>query len=146
MKRYLHPIYAMSTINPKMQKGWAIEVVIYDNNEGSVPHVHVYHDATRDKCAYIRLDKAEYSLHDDQNSPNSKNYPLSKKQLAQFIQVMSSPWPKHFIELNDGTIRVATGYEYAVMTWIDAYGDKEADKFTWNEDGSPRMPDYLLLR
>ena len=146
MKRYLHPIYAMSTINPKMQKGWAIQVVIYDNNEGSIPHVHVYHDATKEACAYIRLDAAKYSLHHDQNSPNSKNYPLSKKQLAQFIQVMSSPWPKHFIELNDGTIRVATGYEYAVMTWIDAYGDKEADKFKWNEDGSPRMPDYLLLR
>ena len=146
MKRYLHPIYAMSTINPKMQKGWAMEVVIYDNNEGPVPHVHVYHDATWDKCAYIRLDKAEYSLHHDQNSPNSKNYPLDKRQLNQFIKLMSSTWPNRFIKLADGTIREATGYEYAVTIWIDAYGEKTAKKFQWNEDGSPRMPDYLLLR
>jgi len=139
-------VYAMSTINPQMQRNWAMKAVIYDSNEGPIPHIHVYHDADHSKCSYVRLDKAEYSLHHDQNDPNTKNTPLDKKQLADLIKLLSSPWPRHYIELADGTIRVATGYEYCVTTWIDAYGDQEADKFSYDENGNLVMPDYSLLK
>lgn len=143
MKRY---VAAMATINPQMQNNWAMHAVIFDRDEGPIPHIHVYHDASHDKCAYVRLDTPEYSLHHDQKDPNLKNSPLSKKQLANLIKLLSSPWPKHFIQLADGTIRVATGYEYCVTTWIDAYGDKESDKFTYDEAGNLVMPDYSKLK
>ena len=70
MKRY---VYAMSTINPKMQKNWSMKAVIYDNNEGPIPHIHVYHDADHSKCSYVRLDKPEYSFCDEKCRRNSYN-------------------------------------------------------------------------
>lgn len=136
----------MSTINPRLQKGWDMDAVIYDTNEGPIPHIHVYHDASHDKCAYVRLDKAEYSLHHDQNDNNKQNTPLSKEQLIQLTQLLSSPWPKHLIQLKDGTVRPMTGYEYCVETWIDAFGDKFIDSFQYDDDGTLIMPNYIMLK
>ena len=40
-------------------------------------------------------------------------------------------------------IKQATGYEAAVKTWIDTFG--ETVKFEYTEDGYPKMPDYSKL-
>lgn len=39
-------ISAMSTINPQLNTQLSIDVVVFDNNESPIPHVHVYLDKT----------------------------------------------------------------------------------------------------
>lgn len=145
MKRYVRStkyIEAMAIINPKLCKLLAIQVEVEQRDEGPVPHVHVYHDKTRNprKCSYVRLDMPEYSYH------HSDNIPLPPKLKEQFIQVMNSPWSKEKIEMPDGSFRSATGYEAAVNTWVDTF-ESEGDysKFSFSEDGTLRMPDYSKL-
>jgi len=60
---------------------------------------------------------------------------------------MVSIWPKYLIQLDNGSIRSATGYEAAVEIWIDTYGMPKNIKFEKkNEDGSWKMPDYSILK
>lgn len=90
MKKLVYqPIEAMSIINPKLCRNLAIQVEVEQRDEGEIPHLHVYHDKTRNpkKCSYVRLDKAEYSPHHD-------IMPLGNLK-DQFIKVMTSPWQKH---------------------------------------------------
>lgn len=140
MYKYLHTVEAMSRINPQLLENLSIEVVMYDENEGQIPHVHVYHDKTKDKrnCSVVRLDKAEYSTH------HGEPVKLNKQQKRQFVQVMSTVWPKHFVETSTG-VRPATGYEYCVTTWADAFEHGSYDKFKLDENGVPVMPDYEAL-
>ena len=150
MKRYIYtnhledgaPIVAMSTINPRLCKNFGIEVEVEQRDEGPIPHVHVYHDSSRNpkKCSYIRLDRAEYSDHHKQPS-----LPLPKKIKEQFIELMTSPWPKQLHQCADGTIRPATGYEAAVDTWVDTYEDGDYSKFSQDGDGNLICPDYSQL-
>jgi hypothetical protein len=55
----------MAVINPKLCKQLAIQVEVEQRDDGPIPHLHVYHDHTRNpkKCSYIRLDKCAYSEH-----------------------------------------------------------------------------------
>lgn len=152
MKKYIHQvdidadyqqIEAMSTINPKMCDNSGILIEIEQRDEGPIPHMHVYHDRTRNKrkCSYIRLDKAEYSTHHKAPSPK-----LPKKAKQEFLKIMTSPWTKQIHTSPDGTMRVATGYEAAVDIWVDTW-ERENDysKFTLDEHGDPIMPDYSQL-
>ena len=134
-------IEAMTIINPQFCKNHTLHVEVEQSNEGPIPHVHVYHDHTRDssKCSYVRLDKPEYSLH------HHKIVPLPKKIKREFIELMSNIWKKEFIEDNKGNVRNATGYESAVLTWCDTFEDGDMSKFNLDEDGIPIMPDYSLL-
>lgn len=140
MYKYLHTVETMSRINPQLLENLSIEVVMYDENEGQIPYVHVYHDKTKNKKnrSVVRLDRAEYSSH--------HGYPvkLNKQQKRQFVQVMSTVWPKHFVETNTG-VRPATGYEYCVVTRANAFEDGSYDKFTLDDNGVPIMPDYDTL-
>ena len=138
----MEPIVAMSTINPQMCKQFGIEVEVEQRNEGPIPHLHVYHDRSRNpkRCSYIRLDKAEYSDHHEQPSA-----PLPKKVKDKFIQIMNSPWPKQLKQLADGTVRPATGYEAAVDTWVDTYEEGDYSKFTQDTEGNLVCPDYSRL-
>lgn len=135
------PITAMATINPALCRKYGIEVEVEQRDEGSVPHVHVYHDSSRNpkNCSYIRLDVAEYSPHHKQNKP------LSKKQKDQFISIMTSVWPKHYHEAANGEVKVATGYLGAVDTWVECYEDGSYEKFKLDQNGDPIIPDYSNL-
>lgn len=137
----LQDVVAMSLINPKLCKEYGIYVEVEQGGEGSIPHVHVYHDRTRDphKCSYIRLDKPEYSDHHEQPSPK-----LSKQLKSKFIDVMKSDWNKFIKVGTDGISRPITGYEFAVDTWVETYED-DYSKFTFDANGSLVMPDYNLL-
>ena len=55
----------MAIINPRLCNQLTIQVEIEQRDEGPIPHVHVYHDKTRNpkECSYIRLDKCAYSEH-----------------------------------------------------------------------------------
>ena len=136
MKRY---IVAMSIINPQFCKNHSIQIELEQSDEGPIPHVHVYHDHTRNpkKCSYVRLDKAEYSEH----HPVVK---LPRKAKREFIDCMKSSWGKQYILSIDGDVRVATGYEAAVNIWVDTYED-DYSKFNLDENGIPIMPDYENL-
>lgn len=143
MKRLIYsskqPVYAMAIINPKLCEQLSIQVEVEQRSEGLIPHIHVYLDHTRNpkNCVYVRLDKAEYSNHHNEDNPLRFN----KKQKREFIKVMTSPWKKSFIQSNSSDeVKVATGYEAAVNTWIDTFG--ETVQFEYTDDGFPKMPDY----
>lgn len=136
------PIIAMATINPQLCKKYGIRVEIEQANEGPIPHMHVYLDPSRNpkNCAFIRLDKAEYSTH--HKTPSLQ---LNRKQKEEFIEIMNSEWPKQAHFSPDGSVRVATGYEAAVDTWVDTWEDGDYSKFTLDEHGDPICPDYSVL-
>ena len=116
-----------------------IQVEIEQSNEGPIPHVHVYHDKTRNpkKCSYVRLDKAEYSSHHDVLK-------LPKNLKQQFIECMHQTWEGRALTLKDRAMRYATGYEAAVAIWVESYED-DYSKFNLDENGVPIMPDYSQL-
>lgn len=133
---------AMSIINPQLCKTTNIQVELEQSGEGSVPHLHVYFDKSRnnESCAYIRLDKADYYTHHD--TPREI---LTGEQKKEFIKIMESVWESHFIKstTDKSNIKAATGYEAAVHIWIDTYG--ETVEFEYNDDGFPIKPDYNNL-
>lgn len=134
MYKYLHTVEAMSTINPQLNRQLSIDVVVFDNDEGPIPHVHVYLDKTRDprKCAVVRLDRAEYSTH--HGEPVVK---MNKNQKREFLRIMKSQW--------NSRLSSGTGYERAVDIWVDAFEDGSYEKFTLDTNGVPVMPDYETL-
>lgn len=143
MKRFIRSsdyIQAMATINPQLCNQLQISVEVEQRNEGDIPHVHVYHDKSRNprKCSYIRLDKPEYSDH----HKNAKPLPPALKK--EFIEVMTSPWQKELIETPTG-VRPATGYEAAVGIWVDTYEEGNLDKFETDSNGQLIPVDYSNL-
>ena len=142
MRNTTEYIVAMATINPQMCDKFGISVEVEQRDEGPIPHLHVYHDSTRDirKCSYIRLDRAEYSDHHSMPSPK-----LPKQVKKEFLEIMTSPWKKQIHILPDGTMRVATGYEAAVDIWVDTYEENDYSKFTFDTKGNLVMPDYSVL-
>lgn len=151
MKRLVHHplieedhsmIEAMSLINPQLCQQRGILVEVEQRDEGPIPHLHVYHDSTRDKnkCSFVRLDRPEYSDH--HKEPSMKLPRVVKKK---FIEIMNSPWNKQIHVSPDGSMKVATGYEAAVDTWVDTYEEGNYNKFQLDMNGDPVMPDYNLL-
>ena len=133
----------MAIINPRMCKQSSIQVEIEQRSEGPVPHVHVYHDHTRNprKCSYIRLDKPEYAnFH-----PEYKNVDMGRKERSQFIKIMNSECPNVVMYDNDGNPHKCTGYQAACMIWADTYEDGRLDKFNLDENGLIRQLDYNKL-
>lgn len=127
-------VSAMSTINPQLNRQLSIDVVVFDNNEGPIPHVHVYLDKTRNpnNCAVVRLDCPEYSTHHGYQVVK-----MNKKQKREFLYVMQSQW--------NSRLSSGTGYERAVDIWVDAFEGGSYDKFTLDDNGVPIMPDYDTL-
>ena len=136
------PIVAMATINPSLCKQLGIEVEVEQRNEGPIPHLHVYHDSTRDprKCSYVRLDEGTYSNHHKKKSPK-----MPRKVKDAFICVMESRWERQVHISPSGNMRVATGYEGAVDTWVDTYENGDYSKFQLDMEVDPVMPDYSNL-
>lgn len=128
----------MALINPQLTKNLKIEGEVMQGGEGMIPHLHVFHDKTRTKCSYIRLDKAEYSTH------HKDGYRLPRKLKEEFIQLMNSPWNGYIIRTNEG-YRPATGYEAAVYIWADTYNDGNLDNFQFDDSGELIMPNYENL-
>ena len=67
-------IESMSIINPRMCKNTnpKIRIELEEGGEGPIPHLHVWitNPGTPGGCAYIRLDKPEYSEHHEYVSAN----------------------------------------------------------------------------
>lgn len=125
----------MAIINPKLCKNLSIQVEVEQRDEGPIPHLHVYHNKSRNKkeCSYIRLDKPEYSDHH-----KNSNLKLNKTQKNEFIRVMTEEIPSLLKnKLN--------GYEYAVETWVNTFEDGDYSKFNFDDDGNLIIPDYTLL-
>jgi hypothetical protein len=136
----------MAIINPRKCKNASIQIEIEQRNEGSIPHVHVYLGGHRDKrnCAYVRLDKAEYSKHHDPKIKRKRDIILNNKEKEDFVRIMSDFWENEFIKSKyTDEVKPATGYQKAVSIWIDTYG--ETVSFNYDEDGFPIMPDYTKL-
>lgn len=69
---------------------------------------------------------------------------MSKKQKREFISILEANWDLHAIRSKTTeSIKEASGYEVAVQTWIETYG--ETVPFTYDEEGYPVMPDYNHL-
>ncbi|MDE7165130.1 MAG: hypothetical protein K2O04_06915 [Clostridiales bacterium] len=125
----------IAIVNPRLCDQLTIQVEVEQRNEGPIPHVHVYHDKTRNpkKCSYVRLDKAEYcSFHGD--APT-----LPKDLKKEFVQLMTTIYVKR------RTGEKVSGYEMAVDTWVETYED-DYDKFALDTDGKLVMPDYTQLK
>lgn len=142
MKRVIvgsQDIFAMSIINPRMCKQLSIQVEVEQRDEGPIPHLHVYLDKTRNpkNCAYVRLDRAEYAPHHDST-------PLSRSQKREFLNLMNTVVPKAYtLSVVTGEERHATGYQNAVETWIETFGDTV--QFNYDDEGFLIMPDYSSL-
>ena len=163
-----HPsasINAMSTINPQMvnKSDPYVAPVVPQGQEGPIPHLHVYHsreakDNSKHKgrnrkekeTSFILLNKAEYA-------PFHQGLPIGKRK-DNLVANLTSVWSKEYITINvldekgnlTGETKVvpATGYEAAVLTWIDTHeSDIEIGKakFQWDKEGRPIMPDYSSL-
>lgn len=132
-------VEAMATINPQLCKKLQIQVEVRQGNEGPIPHIHIFHDNTRNskKCSVVRLDRAEYL-------PGHFSLPLKGKVKDQFLKVMNSKWGRPEV-LEDGTAYTLTGYERAVEIWCDTHEDGSYSKFNLDEKGIPVIPDYELL-
>ena len=132
------PIEAMAIINPELCRQSSVQIEIEQSNEGPIPHLHVYLDKTRNtkKCAYIRLDKAEYSPHHESSK-------MSKRNKKDFISIMSKIDHDSIIRsiIDDSNVKLATGYEVSVKLWIRSYPGSEK-YFKFDQDGFPVMPDY----
>ena len=130
----------MAIINPIKCKQITIQVEVEQRNEGDIPHLHVYHDKTRNpkKCSYVRLDEVGYSKHHEEIR-------LPKKLKDQFIQVMNDICPNTYIEDFDGNIYKATGYQHAVRVWADTFEDGSLEKFQLDENGLIKQLDYSNL-
>ena len=131
----------MAIINPKVCKQLSIQVEIEQRDEGPIPHVHVYLDKTRNpkNCAFVRLDKCEYSDH----HKNGKT--LNKKQKAEFIELMESMSGSHVMEDKKGNLVRANGYQSAVLIWSETYEDEKLDKFNVDDNGIIQTIDYRNL-
>lgn len=136
MKRMIKPVCAMSAINAKLCKQLGLYVEVEQRDEGTIPHMHVYHDKSRNpqKCSYICLDKAAYSKHHEVHK-------LSKKQKELFLQIMQQPCSSALVDAS-GKATFGTGYQYVVYTWVNTYCDDSYEGFTLDENGLPIMPDY----
>lgn len=135
---YSQQIFATATINPQLNTELGIFVEVFQNNEGSIPHVHVYHDKSRNKrrCSIVRLDKPEYSTH------HKHNPAMPKDVKEKFLKIMTQPWPSHIIQLSDGSYRPATGYEAAVKIWADTFEKGSLAKFNLDKNGDIINIDY----
>ena len=131
---------AIAVINPQSCNRKTIFVEVVQQSEGPIPHLHVYHDKTRDpeKCSYVRLDRAEYF------TAHKGGKKLSDNLKKEFIEIMNEPWKKHIIETSSG-YRPATGYEAAVEIWVDTYEHDSLDKFNTDEYGNIIQVDYTSL-
>lgn len=146
LSSHKEPIMAMATINPRLCLQRSIRIEVVQGGEGPNPHVHVY--LSDGSVAYISLTEPKYAKHHDTQSAI-----LNRKEKEEFIEIMITIWKKQFIEvfkldengnrLPEVYTRYATGYEAAVSIWTDTYGGE--DLFTYNNDGSPIMPDYSQL-
>lgn len=133
-------LYEMAIINPRMCRNLAIQVEIEQRDEGPIPHVHVYHDKTRDrrKCSCVRLDEAKYTIH------HKGKKPLPRKLKEQFIELMNNP-SNEYMKNNKGDLVELNGHQLAVKIWQDTYGD-EYSHFEFDENEIPITPDYRKLR
>lgn len=131
------PILAMSVINPQRCRELNLQVQIVQGGEGPIPHVHVYLDKSlsSNNCAYVRLDRPEYSIH------HKDGKHLSSAEKEKFLDIMNRLWRKQFTEsIITGQFKPATGYQAAVEIWKDTYG--ETMPFEYDDEGYPLMPDY----
>lgn len=131
----------MAIINPKLCNQLTIQVEIEQRDEGPIPHVHVYHNKTRNpkECSYVRLDKCAYSEH------HIDNKPLPKKLKRQFVELMDNICRGQVIYDNNDNPHPATGYQAAVRIWSETFENDDLSKFELDENGLIKQMDYSNL-
>ena len=135
-----NPLNEMAIINPKMCKQLSIQVEIEQRDEGPIPHVHVYLDKTRNpkNCAFVRLDRPEYSIHHKDGKKMTKN------QKQEFIEIMNSLSSTFLSDINGNPVKT-TWYQHAVHIWVETFEDGSLDKFNVDENGIIEPIDYSVL-
>ena len=133
----------MAIINPKLSKRMKIQVEVEQRNEGPIPHVHVYHDHTRNlrKCSYVRIDTPKYSTHHGKD----KIIYLDRKLKEEFIEIMESKVEGVAIMNSKGEFYNPTGYQFAVYTWSQTFEDGDLSRFKLDSNGEILNLDYSNL-
>lgn len=100
------------------------EVIVYTDDPGNIPHVHIVDTATRGEkfSSCVKLEVAEYFPHGDKDKFNTKE----RKEFDKFMR--SKPRNN----------RYATNYEYACEMW-------NGNNLKTTVDSSREQPDYTKL-
>lgn len=132
------PADAITIINPLFCKKQKLQVEVHQGNEGPVPHMHVYHDETRNpaKCSCVRLDKCEYA-------PGHEFTKMPRRIKKKFIKLMNAP-TNYGMKGKDGKIKPANGYQAAVQIWADTF-EEDLSKFNTDDNGYIIPVDYSKL-
>ena len=132
-------LYEMAIVNPKLCRQLTIQAEICQRDEGPIPHIHIFHDKTRNpkKCSCIRLDEVAYSPH------HKSTIELPRKLKKEFIKLMTL-LSNDFMEDDNGNVIRLNGYQSAVKTWVETYEDNY-NKFKLDERGIPITLDYTKL-
>ena len=142
----------MAEICPKYNKDHNIKsgrfrVCIYERNEESIPHVHIYYEHKESKnhgnnktVAYVRLDKAEYAPQHDKETKI-----LNSSEKKALIDFFTTKIPNRYSKDKNNEFYLITCWEEAVDRWIQQYDD--AEKFFEVDEKTGRfiMPDYSKL-
>ena len=108
-----------------------LEICVYTDDPGNIPHVHIRDVATRGKLfdACVKLEYPEYFDHGcHTDTLNAKQ----KRQLDEFMNAVPAK----------GVFK--TNYEKAVYMWNDNNSAKDVE-FEYYDDGRVIVPDYTTL-
>lgn len=102
------------------------EVIIWTNDSGRIPHVHIV-NLEFDCC--VRLDKPDYFKHGHHTDT------LNARQRKEFYEFMCS-----YVEDEE----LMTNYQFAVMSWNKNNSDTKI-RIPRDAAGRVIIPDYRLL-
>lgn len=108
-----------------------LEIYVWTNDAGSIPHVHVTNNEPKNKAtridACVQLEKAAYFEHGMHLGM------LNASQRKELNRFMHSPHKSG---------KLGTNYEYAVILWNDNNSGKDVilDR---DDDGNVIVPDYI---
>jgi hypothetical protein len=108
-----------------------LEICVYTDDPGNVPHVHIRDVATRGKLfdACVKLEYPEYFDHGCHTDT------LNSKQKRELDEFMNSAPAKGVFKTN---------YEKAVYMWNDNNSNKDVG-FEYYDDGRVIVPDYTTI-
>lgn len=108
-----------------------LEICVYTDDPGNVPHVHIRDVDTRGKLfdACVKLEYPEYFDHGCHTDT------LNSKQKRKLDDFMNSVPEKGVFKTN---------YEKAVYMWNDNNSSKDVE-FEYYDDGRVIVPDYTTL-
>ncbi|MCM1328148.1 MAG: KOW motif domain-containing protein [Ruminococcus sp.] len=132
-------------IYPKYNEDYNIEsnrfkAVVYQDGEGSVPHVHVYYES--EETAYISLGKAEYvPQHKEETKLLNEE---EKRDLQRFFETFRKG---AYTKGADGKPVPCSCWQECVDVWLETY-DTDVEKYFDIDKKTETliMPDYTQLK